>query len=177
MQKHNFNIGDEVSVLDDTITGKIIDIVHTLITICDENGFHYKHQYYELVKKFDFKESFIDDYKGFKKNNVISKKIIKTLPKSQELVEVDLHIHQITKSNKYLSNYEMLSRQLNYAEEKIKLAIKNNLQKVVFIHGVGQGVLKRELYKLFKKYKVEINDANYKKYGKGATEIYIFRNN
>ena len=50
------------------------------------------------------------------------------------------------------------------------------IQKVVFIHGVGEGVLKLELEYLFKRYdNLKFYDANYQKYGLGATEVYIYQ--
>jgi len=51
------------------------------------------------------------------------------------------------------------------------------IQKIVFIHGVGEGVLKIELEYLFARYNnVKYYDANYQKYGLGATEVYILQN-
>jgi hypothetical protein len=48
---------------------------------------------------------------------------------------------------------------------------------VVFIHGVGEGILKIELDYLFGRYNnVKFYDANYQKYGLGATEVYIYQN-
>jgi dsDNA-specific endonuclease/ATPase MutS2 len=47
---------------------------------------------------------------------------------------------------------------------------------VIFIHGIGEGVLKRELQYLLKKYPVDFYDASYQKYGLGATEVYIYQN-
>jgi hypothetical protein len=48
---------------------------------------------------------------------------------------------------------------------------------VVFIHGVGEGVLKIELEYLFRRYEnVKYYDADYQKYGLGATEVYILQN-
>ena len=48
---------------------------------------------------------------------------------------------------------------------------------LVFIHGVGEGVLKEELRYLFNRYdNVKFYDADYQKYGLGATEVYIYQN-
>ena len=54
--------------------------------------------------------------------------------------------------------------------------MEKKVQKVVFIHGIGDGVLKNELHYLLKKYPVEIMEASFQKYGQGATEIYIYQN-
>ena len=47
---------------------------------------------------------------------------------------------------------------------------------MVFIHGKGEGVLKLELEFLFKNYNVKWYEASFKKYGLGATEVYIYQN-
>jgi len=47
----------------------------------------------------------------------------------------------------------------------------------VFIHGVGEGVLRTELEFLLGRYSnVTFYDAEYAKYGVGATEVYIYQN-
>ena len=60
-------------------------------------------------------------------------------------------------------------------ESEMKLAIQNRAKRIVFIHGVGQGVLKQEVAKLlklkFKKY--YFHDASFKEYGYGATMVVL----
>ena len=70
----------------------------------------------------------------------------------------------------------LLSLQLETAKKKIEFAITKRIPKIVFIHGVGEGVLKSELHYLFGRYPVRFYDASYKKYGLGATEVYVFQN-
>ena len=92
-------------------------------------------------------------------------------------MEVDLHIHQLTNSTKHMSNHDMLTLQLDTAKRQLDFAIRKRIQKVVFIHGVGEGVLKLELEYLFSRYdNVKFYDADYQKYGLGATEVYIYQN-
>lgn len=76
-----------------------------------------------------------------------------------------------------MSNHEMLNLQLDTARHKLEFAMRKRIQKVVFIHGVGEGVLKMELDYLLSRYSnLKYYDADYKKYGLGATEVYIFQN-
>jgi dsDNA-specific endonuclease/ATPase MutS2 len=71
----------------------------------------------------------------------------------------------------------MLNIQLDTAKRQLNFAISKRIQKVVFIHGVGEGVLKEELRYLFNRYdNVKFYDADYQKYGLGATEVYIYQN-
>ena len=60
-------------------------------------------------------------------------------------MEVDLHIHQLVKSTKNMSNYDMLTLQLDTAKRRLEFAISKRIQRVIFIHGVGAGVLKLEM--------------------------------
>ncbi len=83
---------------------------------------------------------------------------------------------KLTKSLKGMDNYDMLNLQLDTAKRKVEFAIQKRVSKIVFIHGVGEGVLKSELQSLLNKYPVKHYDASYKKYGLGATEVYFFQN-
>ncbi len=104
MRLDEFNLGEKVSVIDNDITGLIIEINQREIKLKDENGFVYTHLHNEVVKIFNFNESFVENHKSFIKEvkTSIKKKEKKSL--NQEILEVDLHIHQITKSNKYLDS-------------------------------------------------------------------------
>lgn len=93
-------------------------------------------------------------------------------------MEVDLHINQLVKSAKGMTNHEMLNLQMETAKRQLEFAMRKRIQKIVFIHGVGEGILKEELNFLFGRYEnVKYYDADYQKYGLGATEVYIYLNN
>ena len=92
-------------------------------------------------------------------------------------MEVDLHINQLIRNPRGMNNHDMLTLQVDTARRQLEFAIKKRIQKVVFIHGVGEGVLRAELEYLFSRYEnVRYYDADYQKYGQGATEIYIMQN-
>lgn len=169
-------IGTKVSVIDETIKGIVITIKGNEVTIKDENEFLYQYQPSELVVIDDVDIlNNIDVIKVKAKEVQNKKRETKGKSKAEPFLEVDLHIHQITKSNKGMRNHTMLTKQLSVAKQQLNYAVVNKIKKVVFIHGVGKGVLKEELYDLLRKYPVEINDASYKKYGQGAIEVKILR--
>ena len=95
--------------------------------------------------------------------------------KPTETVEVDLHIQELLDDTKGLSNREMLEIQLEKVESEMNAAIKSHVKRIVFIHGLGQGVLKQEVIKLlqskFPKYYFQ--DASFKEYGYGATMVIL----
>ena len=178
-----YTIGDKVAVLDDTVQGIVHAIHADEITIKTKDDFLLKYSKSDLViMKTEQKElsKFINMTANDlleKEQSSVKKKSVKTQKKRlQPPMEVDLHIHHLTKSNKRMDNYEMLTLQLETAKRQLEFAIKKRIQRVVFIHGIGKGVLKAELEFLFARYPVEIQQASFQKYGFGATEVYIFQN-
>ena len=92
-------------------------------------------------------------------------------------MEVDLHIHQLIPDCSQLGNHEKLNIQLETVKKRLDFAFRKKIQRVVFIHGVGEGVLKEELKYLLKRYdNLDFYDADFQKYGVGATEVYIYQN-
>lgn len=95
--------------------------------------------------------------------------------KPAEIVEVDLHIQELLDDTTGLSNREMLEIQLEKVESEMNAAIRQNVKRVVFIHGLGQGVLKQEVANLLKSKfpKYYFQDASFKEYGYGATMVIL----
>jgi DNA-nicking Smr family endonuclease len=97
--------------------------------------------------------------------------------RTAEIVEVDLHINELIEKAEGLSNTQILEIQKERVESEMKSAIQSGVKKIVFIHGVGQGVLKQEVINLLKsKYrKYYFQDASFKEYGYGATMVILRR--
>ena len=89
--------------------------------------------------------------------------------------EVDLHIEKLTPEWKHLSNFEILSIQLNALEKYLDLAIAHHQHNLIVIHGVGTGKLKDEIHEILKarrEVRSFINQYD-PRYGYGATEIFL----
>ena len=122
-----------------------------------------------------FKKSQAIREKEVPKPNQINKE--KKNKKEISAPEFDLHIEKLVKNHKSLSNYDILTIQLETAQRHMDFAVRNRIPKIVFIHGVGEGVLKSDLDFLLGRYdNVVFQDANYQKYGQGATEVYFKQN-
>ena len=95
--------------------------------------------------------------------------------RTSEIVEVDLHIQQLIDNYKHLPNGEIVEIQMERFHSELNDAIKNRVDKIVFIHGVGKGTLKNELRRsLEREYKkLKFQDASFKEYGYGATIVYL----
>ena len=94
---------------------------------------------------------------------------------SPDLVEVDLHIHELLDDTRDLTNHEILEVQLGRFRNELETAIANGTRRIVFIHGIGNGTLKQELrQELNAKYKkYNFQDASFKEYGYGATMVIL----
>ncbi|HNW90312.1 MAG TPA: DUF2027 domain-containing protein [Bacteroidales bacterium] len=90
--------------------------------------------------------------------------------------EVDLHIEALCEEYLSLGNHEKLQIQLDYFSRCLENAIAENYKRVIFIHGVGVGILKLEITKILEQYPfLEYFDASIAKYGIGATEVLIHK--
>ena len=92
-----------------------------------------------------------------------------------DIVEVDLHINELLDDTTGLGNAEMLNYQLDVFRKTLEEYKDKKGQKIVFIHGKGDGVLRRaildELKRKYKNYPSQ--DASFREYGFGATMVTI----
>jgi len=103
------------------------------------------------------------------------KQISKPNNKPGDIIEVDLHIDAILDSTANISNGELLQIQLARFKHVMEENINKKGQRIVFIHGVGNGVLKTEVRKALERQyrKCNYQDASFKEYGYGATMVVI----
>ncbi|EDM43041.1 hypothetical protein SCB49_12489 [unidentified eubacterium SCB49] len=177
-------INDRISVLDDDISGVIIKIKNDWVTVLCDDGFEIDFNASQIVVMDNLLAKNV--FSSASARQVLNEKVEKPKKQSQRIkpkervkpsMEVDLHIHQLIPSEKGLTSHDKLNIQLDTAKRQLEFAISKKIQRVVFIHGVGEGVLKAELQYLFRRYdNVSYEDADYQKYGRGATMIFIRQN-
>ncbi len=102
--------------------------------------------------------------------------LIKKHKVDEGFAEVDLHIEALCEEHASLGKHEKLQIQLDYFNRCLEDAIAENYERVIFIHGVGAGILKLEITKVLEQNTMlEYFDASIAKYGIGATEVLIHR--
>ena len=165
-------IGDRVRFLDEVGEGTVVCIEGNYATVADDDDFEQNYPMNQLVvMRSDWvREVQVDKpkeaYLGPKK---------KSHETDIKVVEIDLHIHQLIDNQSGLSTYDMLKIQLNRVKSEMAKAQKRKVKKLVFIHGVGEGVLREEVWKLLRNYeKVNIYDADFLRYGRGATAVEFY---
>jgi len=179
-----FNLGDYVMAIDDDIEGRIVRLDEDTYVLLSKDGFEVNYRENELVLDKSKKDQldFTDNFSTLASQNTEFKKrpkqpSIKKKEKQVPPMEVDLHIHKLVKNQKGMTNYDMLTIQLDTAKRQLEFAMNKRIPRIVFIHGVGQGVLRAELEYMFRQYdNIRYQDGDYKKYGVGAIEIYFLQN-
>lgn len=179
-----FAIGDNVSVLDDAINGVVLKVNKNVITIETEDGFELDFNEKELI----LITSSGDLLQNIAKTNFTAIAKEKEIPKPRSFVkekksnkdefvlEIDLHIEKLVPNKRGMNNYDILNIQTETVIRQMDFAQRNRIPKIVFIHGVGEGVLKSEIDFLLGRYdNITFQEANYQKYGLGATEVYFIQ--
>lgn len=88
---------------------------------------------------------------------------------------IDLHIEKLSDDWHGMTNFEMLTLQLQTFEKYYTLATINRQPSLIVVHGVGKGKLRDEIHNLLhnrKEVKSFVNQYH-PRYGFGATEIYF----
>lgn len=95
--------------------------------------------------------------------------------RAADLLEVDLHIDSLLPDTRGLENKDMLDAQMAHVRATMEQNAAHKGMRIVFIHGVGAGVLKGELRRfLDRNYpKCAYQDASFREYGFGATMVTI----
>ncbi|MBD5222083.1 MAG: DUF2027 domain-containing protein [Bacteroidales bacterium] len=90
-------------------------------------------------------------------------------------IEIDLHAGELLDTTAGLSPADILNLQLDTVRKTMKSHSRRIGQKIIFIHGKGEGVLRQSLLALLRKEfpSAEIQDASFQEYGFGATLVTI----
>ena len=107
-------------------------------------------------------------------NSQSKAKYAKQILKNDKIV-VDLHAEEVLETTAGLTPGDILEYQMGIFRSTLEQYKNKNQQKIVFIHGKGEGVLRRsiirELNYKYKKY--HFQDASFREYGYGATQVTI----
>jgi len=173
-----FSVGDSVEVIDELISGVVAKITPKGVCIETTEGISLTFAPSELVKTnpntlIPYHRAMYVEPKEEKKKKNVALKGQKARRKPAHHMEIDLHIEKLVTHTRGMTNFDMLNTQLEEAQRCIEYAIEKSIPSIVFIHGVGEGVLKAELETLFSRYDLSYQDADYMRYGMGATEVFL----
>lgn len=97
----------------------------------------------------------------------------KTAPKGPEVI--DLHIDALLDSHSGMAPAEILALQIDTIERKMTEAARRPGSELIFIHGKGEGVLRKALLDHLRRRwpRSEARDASFLEYGFGATHVLV----
>jgi hypothetical protein len=165
------------------------EIIHLSEHLINSNNLIKHHEFQHPILAFPIKENFmranqikyhLTEYdverlkkiKEFNPDKKVSKSNLSSLLSQEK--EVDLHIENLLESYKGMTNAQIIQHQLRIFQKELENGISDNFKKIIFIHGVGNGRLKQEILAILRNYpELKVQDASFKKYGFGATEVII----
>ncbi len=135
------------------------------IPILEKNGYLFKLT--ENVKEIDIKQ--------LNESLNMDSKTLETPKFPKPASSIDLHIEKLTKDYPFMSNAEMLKLQMETFDKNLNYAIAHGMDQITFIHGIGNGVLRKEIHKYLSQMKniKYFQDEQKSPFGYGATLVRI----
>lgn len=161
-----FEVGENVSVLDESGVFIIKEIQLTKVRIEDEFGFE---QWVDL--KFVVKRRSIS-VERLQKKDETGAQLSRNILKSNSIPEIDLHIECLISSESQMSAHDKLTLQIEHFKRFTNQMIQNKISKFRVIHGAGEGRLKSEIRSLVQsRVGFTIHDDNFANGKVGASLI------
>ena len=179
------SIGNKVKVISENFEGEIKTILpnNRLIITCTD-GFDYEFSSNEVViigednrHQYTIDETQVSTKitsDKYVKEDFLKKYTTKSKYQYNRTLEIDLHLNQLVEHPGMLDDWQRLHTQMQHVKNCLSAANQKNIRKIVFIHGVGTGVLKTELQNYLSQFEdYTISKADFNEYGNGATEVLI----
>ena len=139
-----------------------------IIVLGDDNQFNYLVDESKLSKKMEANLKDLGSAK-FLNQYTNSNKF-----KTERIVEVDLHLECLVEFPSKLDDWQKLHTQMQHVKNCLGAVSAKRIKKIVFIHGVGTGVLKTELHNYLARFEnIEFKEGDFSEYGTGATHVTI----
>lgn len=165
-----FKVGDIIVFKHEKQCGTILKIVNGKLLVKNSDGFE------EIVSSNDIilYDENTDKVTAYGidfdiKDNQIKKRKTKKNQRFSKVLKIDLHIELIIDYYKELENHEIVNIQLKKCENEIRKAMNTRIEKIIIVHGIGVGTLKKEVHQLLDQY----NFRYYTSQDGGSTEVML----
>lgn len=165
-----FKVGDIIVFKHEKQCGTILKIVNGKLLVKNSDGFE------EIVSSNDIilYDENTDKVAAYGidfdiKDNQIKKRKTKKNQRFSKVLKIDLHIELIIDYYKELENHEIVNIQLKKCENAIRKAMNTRIEKIIIVHGIGVGTLKKEVHQLLDQY----NFRYYTSQDGGSTEVML----
>ena len=165
-----FKVGDNIVFKHEKQCGTILKIVNGKLLVKNSDGFE------EIVSSNDIilYDENTDKVTAYGidfdiKDDQIKKRKTKKNQRFSKVLKIDLHIELIIDYYKELENHEIVNIQLKKCENAIRKAMNTRIEKIIIVHGIGVGTLKKEVQQLLDQY----NFRYYTSQDGGSTEVML----
>ena len=168
---YNFKIGDKVKFLKSNDFGTIVNIISERKIQVEDSSLFLTVVNVKDIVKFDDCTDTVQAYGDvmFSKESKENTSVKRMSRQNLNEVKIDLHIENLSNDFLAMTNFEIVQIQLKKCEDALIKAINSNAQKLIIVHGIGEGVLKKEVHNLLSsfelRYFVSING--------GSTEVML----
>ena len=94
---------------------------------------------------------------------------IKKVANNLNVVKLDLHIENLSSDYQMMTNFEIIQIQIKKCEDLIMKSLNSHVHKLIIVHGIGEGVLKKEVHELLDRYELRYFES----LNGGSTEVMI----
>ena len=168
---YNFKIGDKVKFLKSNDFGTIVNIISERKIQVEDSSLFLTVVNVKDIVKFDDHTDTVQAYGDvmFSKESKENTSVKKMSRQNLNEVKIDLHIENLSNDFLAMTNFEIVQVQVKKCEDALINAINSNAQKLIIVHGIGEGVLKKEVHNLLLRFElryfVSING--------GSTEVML----
>ena len=147
----------------------------------EENDFFETPAYlFTIVENDEIARPLVIDSKRLKEQMYKDEKVVantskKKSKKDDGTLVIDLHADEVLETTAGMNSADILHYQMDIFKKTMEEYKKKKGQKIIFIHGKGEGVLRQTLiHELNYRYKsCTYQDASFQEYGYGATQVTI----
>jgi len=174
-----FKVGQNLRYINEVGGGKLLSIIaNGDLIILDEDGFE---STVNPATVLIVDEAIDEHMLGSKKKAAPKRKVppktkkVKSKPNQGDSLVIDLHIERVYPNYRSLEKWDILHRQIGYLKGQLQKAKLRNVKKLIIVHGVGEGTLRKEVHLLLNGMKnVQYHDASYSQFGQGATHVEFY---
>ena len=168
---YNLKIGDKIKFLKSNDFGTVVNIISERKIQVEDSSLFLTVVNVKDVVKFDDHTDTVQAYGDVmfskeSKENTSAKKMSR---QNLNEVKIDLHIENLSNDFLAMTNFEIVQVQVKKCEDALIKAINSNAQRFIIVHGIGEGVLKKEVHELLSRFQlryfVSING--------GSTEVML----
>ena len=135
---------------------------------------------YTIVENDEVARPLVVDAKRLKEQMYKEEKVVANTSKKKSKTDdgtlvVDLHADEVLETTAGMNSADILHYQMDIFKKTMDENHKKKGQKIIFIHGKGEGVLRQTIiHELNYRYKsCTYQDASFQEYGYGATQVTI----